>query len=74
MVAHGLSSPGLFALANYNYLRVGSRNILLHKGMAILFPASALMWFLLLMANMAAPPSLNLAAEILVFRGVLKLS
>lgn len=74
ILAHGLSSPGIFAIANFNYEITGSRIIPLQKGLITLYPASALCWFLLLAANMAAPPSLNLAGELLICAAALKLS
>jgi NADH-ubiquinone oxidoreductase chain 4 len=38
LLGHGLCSSGMFALANVNYERVGSRRILLNKGLLSLFP------------------------------------
>nr|YP_010586259.1 NADH dehydrogenase subunit 4 [Hydromanicus melli]UZZ44021.1 NADH dehydrogenase subunit 4 [Hydromanicus melli] len=64
MVGHGLCSSGLFVLINLMYERVGSRSILINKGLINLFPILTLWWFLLLSSNMAAPPSLNLFGEI----------
>nr|YP_010402391.1 NADH dehydrogenase subunit 4 [Lysmata boggessi]QVT15582.1 NADH dehydrogenase subunit 4 [Lysmata boggessi]QXJ42674.1 NADH dehydrogenase subunit 4 [Lysmata boggessi] len=64
MVGHGLCSSGLFCLANMCYERVGSRSLLINKGMLNFMPSMALWWFLLSAGNMAAPPSLNLLGEI----------
>nr|DAZ91343.1 TPA_asm: ND4 [Gammarus chevreuxi] len=66
MVAHGLCSSGLFYLANVVYERTGSRSMSISKGLLSLMPSMCLWWFLLLGANMAAPPSLNLLGEILL--------
>ena len=73
MLAHGLRSPGIFAMANLNYEIRGRRNILLHKGLCAIYPVARLMWFILLSSNIAAPPSLNLAGEFLICVSVLKL-
>ena len=73
ILAHGFRSPGMFAMANFNYEARGSRVILLQKGLMKLYPVSAIVWFLLLAANMAAPPSINLAGEIYITASVLKL-
>lgn len=73
MLAHGVSSPGIFALARFNYDITGRRILLLQKGLINLYPVSALVWFLLLAANMAAPPSFNLGGELLICMGALKL-
>nr|QLA74165.1 NADH dehydrogenase subunit 4 [Leptomias sp. DX-2020] len=64
MLAHGLCSSGLFCLANISYERTLSRSIYLNKGMINITPSLSLWWFLFCSSNMAAPPSLNLLAEI----------
>lgn len=73
MVAHGFSSPGIFSLINFNYEVTGSRNLSLQKGVGLLYPIVSLFWFLLAAANMSAPPSLNLAAELFACVSILKL-
>nr|YP_009349904.1 NADH dehydrogenase subunit 4 [Pseudorhynchus acuminatus]AQM40078.1 NADH dehydrogenase subunit 4 [Pseudorhynchus acuminatus] len=64
MIAHGLCSSGLFALANISYERLGSRSLFINKGLMNFMPSMAMWWFLLSSSNMAAPPSLNLMGEI----------
>nr|YP_010480839.1 NADH dehydrogenase subunit 4 [Blepharipoda liberata]UVN15675.1 NADH dehydrogenase subunit 4 [Blepharipoda liberata] len=64
MVGHGLCSSGMFYLANVVYERIGSRSLLIGKGLMNLMPSMALWWFLLSIGNMAAPPSINLLGEI----------
>nr|YP_009093672.1 NADH dehydrogenase subunit 4 [Ocypode ceratophthalmus]QPZ51178.1 NADH dehydrogenase subunit 4 [Ocypode ceratophthalmus]CEG06209.1 NADH dehydrogenase subunit 4 [Ocypode ceratophthalmus] len=64
MVGHGLCSSGLFCLANMVYERVGSRSLLISKGLLSFMPSMGLWWFLLSVSNMAAPPSLNLFGEV----------
>jgi len=64
IIAHGLCSSGLFCLANISYERLGSRRLLINKGLLNFMPRIALWWFLLSSANIAAPPTLNLLSEI----------
>lgn len=64
MIAHGLCSSGLFCLANMSYERLGSRRLLINKGLLNFIPRLALWWFLLCSSNIAAPPTLNLLGEI----------
>nr|AMP43815.1 NADH dehydrogenase subunit 4 [Suragina sp. KW-2016] len=64
MIAHGLCSSGLFCLANVSYERLGSRSLLINRGLLNLMPSMTMWWFLLSAANMAAPPTLNLMSEI----------
>nr|YP_010850291.1 NADH dehydrogenase subunit 4 [Tomicus minor]WGH11782.1 NADH dehydrogenase subunit 4 [Tomicus minor] len=71
MMAHGLSSSGLFCLANMLYERTFSRSLFLNKGFLNMLPNLSLWWFLLCSSNMAAPPSLNLMGEILLMNSLI---
>nr|AOY39716.1 NADH dehydrogenase subunit 4 [Scolytinae sp. BMNH 1043001] len=66
MLAHGLSSSGLFCVANLSYERTHSRSVYLNKGFINIMPSLSLWWFLLCSSNMAAPPSFNLFGEIIL--------
>nr|YP_010022571.1 NADH dehydrogenase subunit 4 [Sarcophaga depressifrons]QOP39419.1 NADH dehydrogenase subunit 4 [Sarcophaga depressifrons]QXG15695.1 NADH dehydrogenase subunit 4 [Sarcophaga depressifrons] len=74
MIAHGLCSSGLFCLANISYERLGSRSLLINKGLLNFMPCMALWWFLLSSANMAAPPTLNLLGEISLINSIVSWS
>nr|AAX76850.1 NADH dehydrogenase subunit 4 [Drosophila biarmipes] len=74
MMAQGLCSSGLFCLANVSYERLGSRSMLINKGLLNLMPAMTLWWFLLSSANMAAPPTLNLLGEISLLNSIVSWS
>nr|YP_010890851.1 NADH dehydrogenase subunit 4 [Ceriagrion auranticum]WJK72288.1 NADH dehydrogenase subunit 4 [Ceriagrion auranticum] len=74
MIAHGLCSSGMFCLANISYERIGSRSLLLNKGLINLMPSMCLWWFLLCSSNMAAPPTLNLLGEISLFNSLVSWS
>nr|YP_010713139.1 NADH dehydrogenase subunit 4 [Cadrema minor]WDA94018.1 NADH dehydrogenase subunit 4 [Cadrema minor] len=74
MIAHGLCSSGLFCLANISYERLGSRSLLINKGMLNFMPSMTLWWFLLSSANMAAPPTLNLLGEISLLNSIISWS
>nr|YP_009564006.1 NADH dehydrogenase subunit 4 [Gebiacantha plantae]QAX91356.1 NADH dehydrogenase subunit 4 [Gebiacantha plantae] len=74
MVGHGLCSSGLFCLANMVYERVGSRSLLISKGLLSFMPSMGLWWFLLSVGNMAAPPTLNLLGEINLIMSVVSWS
>lgn len=64
IIAHGLCSSGLFRLANMTYERIGSRRLIINKGLLNFIPSLSLWWFLLCSGNIAAPPTLNLLGEI----------
>nr|AWV84311.1 NADH dehydrogenase subunit 4 [Calliopsida cinnabarina] len=70
MIGHGLCSSGLFCLANISYERMGSRSMLMNKGMLNFMPSMTLMWFLMCSSNMSSPPSINLAGEILIINSL----
>nr|UEV85629.1 NADH dehydrogenase subunit 4 [Thalamita sima] len=74
MVGHGLCSSGLFCLANMVYERSGSRSLMVNKGLLSFMPSMGLWWFLLSVSNMASPPSLNLAGEIMLILTMLSWS
>nr|QQQ88953.1 NADH dehydrogenase subunit 4 [Hilara sp. YD3011] len=74
MIAHGLCSSGLFCLANISYERLGSRSLLINRGLLNFMPSMTLWWFLLSSANMAAPPTLNLLGEISLLNSIVSWS
>nr|WCK12021.1 NADH dehydrogenase subunit 4 [Thelaira macropus] len=74
MIAHGLCSSGLFCLANICYERLGSRSLLINKGLLNFMPSMSFWWFLLSSANMAAPPTLNLLGEISLINSIISWS
>jgi NADH:ubiquinone oxidoreductase subunit 4 (subunit M) len=71
IVGHGLVSSGLFFLVGCVYDRSGTRSLLINKGIIIVFPRLTIIWFLLSIFNIRAPPSLNLLREIFLTTGVL---
>nr|QOW07335.1 NADH dehydrogenase subunit 4 [Costapex baldwinae] len=67
MLSHGFCSSALFALANYTYEKTHTRSLFLGKGMLMFMPLLAMWWFLFSIMNMAAPPSINLLGEIMIY-------
>nr|YP_009051435.1 NADH dehydrogenase subunit 4 [Glyptothorax sinensis]AIH00475.1 NADH dehydrogenase subunit 4 [Glyptothorax sinensis] len=66
MIAHGLVSSALFCLANTTYERTHSRTMMLARGMQIIFPLTAVWWFISNLANLALPPLPNLMGELMI--------
>ena len=66
VLAHGVCSPILFALAHLLYLSSHSRVINNNKG-RLATPALAVFLFLLLAINIGLPPSINLWSEVYMF-------
>nr|YP_003934522.1 NADH dehydrogenase subunit 4 [Arcuatula senhousia]ACY00235.1 NADH dehydrogenase subunit 4 [Arcuatula senhousia] len=67
MLGHGLCSSGLFMLVSVIYSSSESRMLLMNKGGLVKAPFLGVVGFLLCVSNMAAPPSLNLLAEICLY-------
>nr|UYB78439.1 NADH dehydrogenase subunit 4 [Alectorobius microlophi] len=74
MLGHGLCSSGLFCLANMFYERFFTRNMIMLKGMGIMFPYLSMWWFMFMSINIAAPPSMNLGGEIMLIGSMIKWS
>nr|WOE90971.1 NADH dehydrogenase subunit 4 [Triplophysa yarkandensis macroptera] len=66
MIAHGLVSSALFCLANTAYERTHSRTMVLARGLQMVFPLTAVWWFVANLANLALPPLPNLMGEIMI--------
>lgn len=66
IISHGLLRSALFAAADMSHSISNSRNLLLNKGLNITIPSISIIWFIICAANIAAPPSSNLLAEIIL--------
>lgn len=66
ILAHGVRSSAIFLISFYLYQRNYSRRLLITKGILISSSMISLFWFIILIINIAAPPTINLLAEILV--------
>nr|AJR33122.1 NADH dehydrogenase subunit 4 [Cyrtophora moluccensis] len=71
MVAHGLSSSALFLMVNMIYTKHHTRNIICFKGLWNSFPNISFWWFIFIASNISAPPSINLAGEILILASLI---
>jgi NADH-ubiquinone oxidoreductase chain 4 len=66
ILAHGLCSSALFSVVNIIYESLFSRRLFIIKGLLTYTPSLVLIFFVLTAINMSAPPSLNLAGEIIL--------
>jgi len=67
IVSHGFCSSGLFCLANLIYEKLKSRRLFLCGGIINVNSIMSLWWFLFCIANIGAPPYVNLISEIILF-------
>nr|YP_009132565.1 NADH dehydrogenase subunit 4 [Pelophylax shqipericus]AKA55384.1 NADH dehydrogenase subunit 4 [Pelophylax shqipericus] len=66
MIAHGLTSSALFCLANTTYERTNSRTMILLRGAMLIFPLAGVWWLTIVLFNLALPPTINFAGELLI--------
>lgn len=71
ILAHGASSSGIFLISFFMYQSSHSRSLLLTKGILMWSSAIPVFWFLILMSNIAAPPTFNLISEIVSIRRII---
>lgn len=66
IISHGLLRSAIFATADITYSLSNSRSLIINKGLNITIPTISILWFIISAANIAAPPSRNLIAEIIL--------
>lgn len=71
LIAHGLRSSVIFYGGNTIYIRRFSRRIIIAKGLLTVFPLISFFWLLRCLRRIAAPPSLNLIAELLCITSII---
>lgn len=64
LLGHGVCSSGLFYLATVRYSRVNTRRLVVSQGLLLIMPRLGLVWALLILINLRAPPSITLLSEI----------
>uniref|UniRef100_UPI003980F395 proton-conducting transporter transmembrane domain-containing protein n=1 Tax=Salmonella sp. s54836 TaxID=3159673 RepID=UPI003980F395 len=72
LIAHGITSSGLFAIANIYYERSRTRTLLIRRGVkkrTMLMPG---FWLILSCSNLGVPPLPNSMAEIFLFSSILR--
>jgi NADH:ubiquinone oxidoreductase subunit 4 (subunit M) len=73
MLAHGLSSSGLFFLIGYIYEQLHTRSIYAYRGLSSVIPYFSLYLFIFLCANASVPGTINFIGEQLVLFSLAKL-
>nr|YP_009660723.1 NADH dehydrogenase subunit 4 [Loxosceles similis]QCS26176.1 NADH dehydrogenase subunit 4 [Loxosceles similis] len=74
MIGHGLISSALFLMINTLYIQNHTRNIIMMKGSKTKCQFTMMWMFLLLIANISAPPTINIMSEIFIFTSSLQWS
>ena len=71
IIAHGLVSSGLFMRANFLYKWSHRRKIVLNQGILRVAPGFRLLFFILCIGNIGAPPTINFCGEVLILLGLM---
>nr|YP_010406807.1 NADH dehydrogenase subunit 4 [Labidocera rotunda]URC16608.1 NADH dehydrogenase subunit 4 [Labidocera rotunda] len=74
MIAHGITSSGMFSAANMMYERSHSRSLINNKGVLSLMPFFTMLWFMLIVLNFAGPFTINLFSEILMISSLMSMT
>ena len=74
LLAHGFCSAGLFLCAFLFYIDSNRRNILLNKGYLNKTPSLTKLFFIILIANIATPPTANFFGEVKTFTGLIAIN
>ena len=74
IIAHGICSSGLFALANMFYERSHSRSFVLNKGVGSKSPFVLGLMFFLIRANFGGPFSFNLLGEVILIASIARVN
>lgn len=72
IIAHGLRSSSMFFGGNIIYLRSSTRRIIISKGILGSVPLISFLWLITIIRSIAAPPIINLIAEIICIRTIVR--
>lgn len=74
MVAHGISTPGLFIGVHYLYTRTHTKKMEMYGGLAAVMPRFAILFFLITAGSMAVPMTCGFVGEFMITAGVYELN
>lgn len=74
IIAHGITSSGMFSAANIIYERSHRRSLFNNKGVLRKTPFFSIVWFMLIVLNFAGPFTINLFREMLIIRRMIRIS
>ena len=70
MIAHGISTPGLFIGVHYLYGRTHTKKLDLYGGIAKVMPKFSILFFLITAGSMAVPMTCGFVGEFMITAGV----
>jgi len=70
MIAHGISTPGLFIGVHYLYSRLHTKKLDMYGGLAKVMPRFAVLFFIITAGSMAVPMTCGFVGEFMITAGV----
>jgi NADH-quinone oxidoreductase subunit M len=74
MIAHGISTPGLFIGVHYLYTRTHTKKMDMYGGLAAVMPRFAILFFLITAGSMAVPMTCGFVGEFMITAGVYEIN
>lgn len=74
MVAHGVSTPGLFIGVHYLYTRLHTKKLDMYGGLAKVMPRFAVLFFIITAGSMAVPMTCGFVGEFMITAGVYEIN
>jgi NADH-quinone oxidoreductase subunit M len=69
MIAHGISTPGLFIGVHYLYSRTHTKKMDMYGGIASVMPRFAILFFIITAGSMAVPMTCGFVGEFMIIMG-----
>lgn len=74
MIAHGISTPGLFIGVHYLYTRLHTKKLEMYGGLAKVMPRFAVLFFIITAGSMAVPMTCGFVGEFMITFGVYEIN
>lgn len=69
MIAHGISTPGLFIAVHYLYTRTHTKKMEMYGGIAAVMPKFSILFFIITAGSMAVPMTCGFVGEFMIIMG-----
>ena len=74
MIAHGISTPGLFIGVHYLYTRTHTKKMDLYGGIAAVMPRFSILFFIITAGSMAVPMTCGFVGEFMIIMGTYEIN
>ena len=74
MIAHGISTPGLFIGVHYLYTRTHTKKMDMYGGIAAVMPRFSILFFIITAGSMAVPMTCGFVGEFMIIMGTYEIN